>query len=125
MDTFAFLIPSLNLQKPQKSFETKKCPNELRNNGSTSSRSTCPWYNVSKHNEELFPSNWTEANCICKKCVDFDNNKFKCEAVLTPVIFLKRSKCIDGLYGYESYQMQIQTGCTCARKSTTMNNQNK
>lgn len=118
-----FLTLPSKFQEPltfNKSNETKTCPTVLLDRGNISSRSTCPWYNVPIRNEDLYPSNWTETECICEKCIDFDN-KFSCEAVYMTAFFLKRSKCIDGLYVYEAYHMQIKTGCTCARKRSYKN----
>lgn len=123
MNGFAFLTLTSKIQQLPNSNQSNQpttCPTKLLDNGTTSTRSTCPWYNAQYHNDELFPSNWTEAACICKQCIGF-NNEFSCEPVLTKALFLKRSKCADGLYVYKVYEKQIKTGCACAKKSTFRN----
>nr|WOE89242.1 interleukin 17-2 [Sepiella japonica] len=127
MKGFAFLTLTPNVQLPlnsKKSNYTKTCPSKLLEKGKTNDRATCPWYNSHVYNAELFPSNWTEAVCICDECIGY-GNKFNCEPVLTPTLFLKRSKCADGLYVYEVYQMQVKTGCSCTQKSRYSNEKSK
>ncbi|KAF7225003.1 interleukin-17C [Nothobranchius furzeri] len=112
----------------------RSCPVDLyqglSNSKDIKDRSLSPWRYVQETNEDLFPSTYMKAECLCSGCITIKKNSdesmeenfdFNSVPVLQAQMFLKRERgnCEDGTYQLRAFKMDIPVGCTCVRPKRT------
>ncbi|KAK6190212.1 hypothetical protein SNE40_002131 [Patella caerulea] len=121
LDHDAKVLGSINSTIEVKSTPIKStCPSEVGTEDSVWQRSICPWeYKAVYLGNDYDPPSYTEAVCICDRCIGLSNSRNRCESIKADVLVLKKEECILAKCSYKKIIIQgVTVGCTCAGPRT-------
>ncbi|XP_042351451.1 interleukin-17C [Plectropomus leopardus] len=90
-------------------------------------RSLSPWRYVRVIQTDRFPSEYSEAQCLCSGCILIQDKKppmeihdYDSKLIKQSRVFLKKELCEDGKkYYLKPVSEEVGVGCTCTRASTS------